>query len=497
MQIFREIAGYSFGHADVVRRAISKKKQGVLDGERESFLKGAVERGITESDASDLFDDIVSFANYAFNKSHAAAYAVISYRTAYLKTHYPREYISALLTSVLGQAEKISEYMTDCRKRGIEVLTPDINHSYSGFHVDGSHIRFGLSALRNVGVSFIESIIEERTTHGLFSDFTDFVTRMRERDMNKRQLEAFIKSGALDSLGAKRSQMLAVYEAAMEKKSSNIPDGQIDMFAGMGDTLPPPPKIVLPDIPEASERELLNMEKESAGMYLSGHLLDNYSRHLAALNTDSAAEIIRSGEELGDETGYSDSTPSYADKSPVTVAGIITKRTGKTTKTGEEMAFITLEDKSGEIEALFFPKPFAKFSHILPYGGAVVISGRLSIREGEPPKILADRAVPLMNNQQYTETVDLPNAEKASPVPADNPRTQGIAKIFLRIDGTSSKEYRRVMALIGIFEGNVPVILYDKESGTYLKEKILSVGATPFVIGELKSILGEENVVIR
>jgi len=502
MQIFREIAGYSFGHADVVRRAISKKKQGVLDGEREAFLKGAVERGVSEADASELFEDIVSFANYAFNKSHAAAYAVISYRTAYLKTHYPREYISALLTSVLGQAEKIAEYMADCRKRGIEVLPPDINHSYSGFHVEGDHIRFGLSALRNVGVSFIETIIAERTEHGLFTDFTDFVTRMKNRDMNKRQLEAFIKSGALDCLGSRRSQMLAVYEQAMEKRSSNIPDGQIDMFAEAGGALPPVPKIAMPDIPELGERELLNMEKESAGMYLSGHLLDNYSRHLASIKADSAADIIRAGEDSEEDVengfGGGKASPAYRDRSAVTVCGIITKRTGKTTKNNEEMAFITVEDKTGEIEALFFPKPFAKYSHILSYGAAVIVSGRLSIREGESPKILCDSALPLVNNQSYTEPAASPSAP-AVPTPVSVPQvTPGaVSKIFLRIDSVKAKAYRRAEAVIKIFEGNVPVIIYDKESGTYLKDKIFQIGATPFVINELKTLLGADNVVIR
>ncbi len=500
MQIFREIAGYSFGHADVVRRAISKKKQGVLDGEREAFLRGAVERGISEPDAAALFDDIVSFANYAFNKSHAAAYAVISYRTAYLKTHFPREYISALLTSVLGQTEKIAEYMADCRKRGIEVLPPDINYSYSGFHVDGEHIRFGLSALRNVGVSFIESVIAERTERGLFRDFTDFVSRMKDRDMNKRQLEALIKSGALDSLGARRSQMLAVYEQAMERRNSTIPDGQIDMFAEIGDSMPPPPRILMPDIPELGKKELLNMEKESAGMYLLGHLADDYSNHLSALNCDSVGDILRSGEPPS-EDGYPAHAPLYEDKASVTVAGVITKRVGKTTKNGEEMAFVTVEDKTGEIEILFFPKPFARFSHILPYGGAVIVSGRLSIREGDAVKILADKALPLMNNQSYTAAVPQPNKTVAAAQTAvpQTPSVQNspVNKIFLRVDSTESKACRRALALMAIFEGNVPVILYDKESGAYLKEKILSVGPTPFVIGELKALLGEENVVIR
>ncbi len=505
MQIFREIAGYSFGHADVVRRAISKKKQGVLDGEREAFLKGAEERGISLADASALFEDIVSFANYAFNKSHAAAYAVLSFRTAYLKTHYPKEYLSALLTSVLGQTEKIAEYMADCKKRGIAVLPPDINCSYSGFHVEGKNIRFGLSAIKNVGISFIESVVEERTANGAFEDFTDFVTRMKNRDINKRQLEALIKSGALDCLGAKRSQMLAVYDQALERRASILPEGQLDMFADSDAAPPPVPKIPLPDIPEVGEREKLNMEKESAGMYLSGHLLDNYSRHLSDLKPDAVADILRSAdvEASENEGGYNDvsAEPAYKDKAWVTVGGIITKRTGKTTKHNEEMAFISLEDKTGEIETLFFPKQFAKYSHLLPYGAAIRLSGRVSLRDGESAKIIAETVMPLMNNLSY---VPSPEAPTPNPTEVNQGKTASaadpvgaVSKIFLRIDGEEDKSYGRARAVMSIFEGTVPVIVYDKKNERYLKDKIYQTAATPFVIGELKELLGAENVVIR
>ncbi len=512
MQIFREIAGYSFGHADVVRRAISKKKQGVLDGEREAFLKGAEERGITAEDAGALFEDIVSFANYAFNKSHAAAYAVLSFRTAYLKTHYPKEYLSALLTSVLGQTEKIAEYMADCKKRGIAVLPPDINHSYSGFHVEGENIRFGMSALKNVGVTFIESVVEERNAKGPFTDFTDFVVRMRDRDINKRQLETLIKSGALDGLGAKRSQMLAVYESALEKRNSNIPDGQMDIFSAMDAAPPPVPKILMPDMPEVGEREKLNMEKEAAGMYLSGHLLDGYSKHIASLKTDAAADILRSAEDDGadEEGGYSGerATPAYADKAWVTVAGIITKRTGKTTKNNEEMAFITVEDKTGEIETLFFPRQFAKYSHILPYGAAIVLTGRVSLREGESAKIIAETATPLMNDRSYVPTGTVEESQhrgseggtptqRPMPAPSAPPAASPVSKIFLRVESLHAKAYRQAEAVIDIFEGNTPVIVYDKSSESYMKDKILTTSPTPFVIRELKALLGDENVVTR
>lgn len=500
MQIFREVAGYSFGHADVVRRAISKKKQGVIDGERKAFLTGATERGVSTEDATALFEDIVSFANYAFNKSHAAAYAILSYRTAYLKTHYPREYLSALLTSVLSQTDKITEYIADCKKRGIVILPPDVNHSYSGFHVEGENVRFGLSALKNVGVAFIESLVEERTEKGPFSDFSDFVFRMKNRDVNKRQMETLIKSGALDCLGAKRSQMLAVYEQALERRSGNVLEGQLDMFAENVIAVPAYAKIQFPDIPELSEKELLNLEKESSGFYLSGHMLDNYTLHMSELKTDRISDLLHSGEDADvlteneEEYTVRRAAGAYADKTPALLAGIITKRTAKTTKNNEEMAFITLEDKSGEIEILFFPKCFQRYSHLLAYGAAVVVKGRARIRDGDTPKVIAESALLLMNNQSYAT-----RRQEASlnAVPKSDASAASVRKIFLRIESPASKAYRRAAAVMNIFEGNVPVIIYDRESGAYLKEQILKTAATPLVLHELRELLGEENVVVR
>ncbi|MBQ4354198.1 MAG: DNA polymerase III subunit alpha, partial [Clostridia bacterium] len=295
MQIFREIAGYSFGHADVVRRAISKKKQGVLDGERQAFIDGAVAQGIDETEAVKLFEDIVSFANYAFNKSHAAAYAVLSFRTAYLKTHYPREYESALLTSVLSSSEKLAEYIADCGKQGIRILPPDINRSRGSFHVEGDAIRFGLTALKSVGSAFIERIIAERNRDGDFADIHDFMHRTASVDMNKRQLETLIKSGALDSLGTPRSQLLASYELMLEKRSAgarSLEDGQIGLFDfGTKVEAPKPTRFEFPALPEFTNREKLALEKESCGLYLSGHVLDDYKQHLEKISPVKIAEL--------------------------------------------------------------------------------------------------------------------------------------------------------------------------------------------------------------
>ena len=268
MQIFREIAGYSFGHADVVRRAISKKKQGVLDGEKQAFLEGAVARGIDKNDAEQLFGDIVSFANYAFNKSHAAAYAVLSFRTAYLKTHYPREYESALLTSVLSSADKLSEYIADCAKQGIKILPPDINKSRGSFHVENGSIRFGLTAIKNIGGGLVEQLISERDSGGEFADIDDFIERTSKTDLNKRALEMLIKSGAMDSLGVDRSKLLAVYENLLDKRgilTQASLENQIGMFDTMSKVdIPRRAKIEFPDVKEFSARDKLMLEKAKA-----------------------------------------------------------------------------------------------------------------------------------------------------------------------------------------------------------------------------------------
>lgn len=509
MQIFREIAGYSFGHADVVRRAISKKKQKVLDGERSAFIKGAVERGISEDDATSLFEEIVSFANYAFNKSHAAAYAVLSFRTAYLKTHYQREYASALLTSVMSSSDKMNEYIADCQKQRIKILPPDINKSRSSFHVEGKSIRFGMAAMKNVGEGFIKSIVLERERGGEFTSIEDFIDRMKKLDMNKRQLEMLIKSGTLDSLGVKRSALLAVYETLLEKTSSQSAslEGQIGLFdTKIEVAIPKPSKIEFPDIPDFSPREKLMLEKESCGMYLSGHVLDEYKKCIERLSPDDIYSIKASFDENGDNTpeeeGDVDYEPingrQYTDKSKVTVAGVVTKRTDKRTKTGELMAFITLEDRTSSVEILFFPKILSKFGHLLSFDSAIAVRGSLSVREGEEPKILAESITTLLSDSEEAKVVakdtnvSLENHESDSAQQKKN----GISKIFLRVPGENSPEFTRTLAICEIFEGTVPVSFFFSDTAKYREEKVY-VNPTELVVSELNDILSGENVVIR
>lgn len=518
MQIFREIAGYSFGHADVVRRAISKKKQGVLESERQAFIDGAVSQGIEESEAVKLFEDIVSFANYAFNKSHAAAYAVLSFRTAYLKTHFPREYESALLTSVLSSTEKLAEYIADCTKQGIKILPPDINKSRGSFHVEGDSIRFGLTALKSVGSNFIESIISERNRDGEFSDINSFMLRTRKIDMNKRQLEVLIKSGALDSLGTPRSQLLAVYENMLDKRGASamgVFDGQIGLFdTAVQIEVPKPVQYEFPQIPEFTTREKLSLEKESCGLYLTGHILDDYKLHLEKINPTKIADIHASfadDEETDEREAVSDEIREGAvrltDKSRVTIAGSITKRVNKATKSGEQMAFVTIEDHSSSIEMLCFPKIVSKFGHLLTYDSVIAVRGTLSVREDEDVKLLADNIVPLMPDNEAEKLDSIKTIRESSyersnknqPQTArqtEKPAASIIRKVYLRIAGEDSAEYRRARAICEIFDGVIPAIFYFSDKKEYLTTPI-HINPTRFVLDELKEMLGEDNVVIK
>ena len=500
MQIFRVVAGYSLGRADIVRRAISKKKLSVLESERASFLAGAAERGIDEKAAADLFEEIVGFANYAFNKSHAAAYGVLSYRTAYLKAHYPREYNSALLTSVLGSADKMAEYIAECTRVGIKILPPHVNESDRDFHVDGKNIRFGLLALKNLGRSFVESLIAERKRGGKFTSFDDFIYRMGDSIGNKRQLEMLIKSGALDGLGARRSQMLIVYETVLDAHSAanrQSVAGQLDLFSAVSavEDTPAIPAITLPDVPEFSSRELLALEKDSSGLYFSGHILDDYSKHLEQIVPDSVAGIKAAfaADDTSEEESPSDTSARYADKQVVKIAGIITRRQNKATRNGEQMAFITVEGRTGEIEVIVFAKSLAAFGAELVLNEAVIITGTISAREEEEPKILLRSVQRLLDNASFKET-------SAPVTKAESPKTEGKkspTKLFLKVDSMECENFRRSQSLIGIFPGSFPVVFYDASVGKYMQAEGYGVELSDFVLRELRAILGDGAVILR
>ena len=489
MSIFREIAGYTYGHADVVRRAMSKKKGDVLEAERESFIEGAKARGFDEAVVGQLFEDMISFANYAFNKSHAAAYAVISYRTAYLKAHYPCEFMAALMTSVLGNLTKLAEYIDECKKLGIRVLPPNINESRMNFHPIGNDIVFGLLALKNVGQQFIEKIILERRGRP-FKDFEDFVRRMSDGDINKRMVEALIKSGAFDSLGVYRSRLLSSYEQlldiATDRKRANI-SGQLDIFSTVA-TIENEPAFEYPKIPEFSIKDKLMLEKESSGMYFSGHLLDSYSLHCQTLNAKNISYIT--------------DAENIKDKQEISIAGIITGVTVKTTRKNEKMAFVTLEDRYGEIECLVFPSQYEKYSYLLRLDNAIFVGGNLSVRDDEDVKLLISSAEELIENSRYEEiskkpdqsVVVEPKAQKASSREASTPKK--ISKIYLRVPDLECMAYKKAKNIVDIFFGGTQVIFYDSSQSKYLNYSI-GLEASEYIINELKSILGDDNVVAK
>ena len=488
MQIFRELAGYTFGHADVVRRAMSKKKASVMEAERGDFLDGCVAHGIDKDTAGKIFDDLAAFAHYAFNKSHAAAYAVISYRTAYLKAHYPKEYFAALLTSELGNMPKIAEYIAEAGKFGVRVLPPDINESRVIFHVGKDHIRFGLLALKNVGRAFLEYVVAERARNGRYRSFDDFLDRLGGTDLNRRQIESLIKSGAFDTLGTYRSQLLCVCEDMIERIQSrsraNL-TGQLDIFSMAGSERP---RVTYPDIPEFGARELLMQEKEATGMYFSGHLLDGFSM---ALSDEQITPIYTLLE--ADEQGES----LVADRTRACIAGIITSLSTKTTKKEERMAFFVLEDKNAEIECIAFPKTLVASAHLLRADNVVRIQGTLSVREDEKSKFIVSAVEELPDNAHYekarTSTQRTPTPRTGNPASA---AARAPRILYLRVPSFSCREWERVKVLLDIFEGTLPVSVFDAATKTYHKQAA-GFDYTSYTVGELQKILGNENVVLK
>ena len=499
MQVFQSLAGYSLGKADMVRRAMSKKKMKELEKERVNFIHGneelgidgAVKRGVPEHVAASLFDEIMDFANYAFNKAHAVCYAVVSFRTAYLKCHYPREYMAALLTSVLDSSDKISEYIQAAREMGIAALPPDVNESHDGFSVSGQDIRFGLAAVKGVGRSFMKQLVEEREENGLFASFQDFCERMYDRELNRRALESMIKAGAFDSMGYRRSQLLkianAVVDAIAQSRKKNI-EGQMDLF-GMGNDAVQDTQIALPDIPELSKRELLSMEKETTGLYLSGHPMDEYRDLARKADAASIRQII-------DDLSGENAKPAYKDGMTVRLACVITAVRLKSTKNGSMMAYVTVEDESASIELVVFPRSLQQCGAYLTEDSAVLLTGRIDAREDEAPKVLLNEAQPL------TESAVDSTLAKENPQQSVYTDQQAAKlaphKLFLRISSMKSDEWPRIKAILLTQPGDTPVYLYptDTKKKTLAKREFWCRPDVP-LLEKLRFLLGEEDVIIK
>lgn len=373
MQIASTLAGFTLGQADLLRRAMGKKKHSVLAAQRDNFLRGAKNKGIDAKLAEEIFDLMAHFADYGFNKSHSAAYALVAYQTAYLKAHYPQEFMAALLSSVMGTNEKIGFYIEECRRMGIAVLPPDINASQAAFSVDGDAIRFGLAAVKNVGENAIHNLVAARNEAGKFKSLIDFCTRVDMRVVNKRVIESLIKCGAFDSLGARRAQLLVVLERAIDTAASRQRDmatGQIGLFCE--ETIDVADEIILPDVPEMPQDQILALEKEMTGFYITGHPLDKYRNKMSQF---ASIDQLASGE--------------IPDGKVLRIAGLISSAKRIVTKKGATMCFIDLEDFTNRVEVVVFPKVFEKTHHLLLPDMPVVVLGRLNANE-DGVKILAE-----------------------------------------------------------------------------------------------------------
>ena len=481
IQIFQQLAGYSLGQADMVRRAMSKKKQKDIQRERAAFvhgdpdrnITGCVANGIPEAVAESIYDEINDFANYAFNKAHAVCYAVVAYQTAWFKCHHPREYMAALLTSVLDSTEKVAEYIAECRDMGIPLLPPDVNQSGADFTVVDEGIRFGLVALKGVGRAFINGLLAERDKAGPFTDFMDFCDRMFDQDLNRRVVESLIKSGAFDRMGYKRAQLMGAYGQVLDgiaaARKRNV-EGQLDLFGpgdGGGEESAPLPALHLPDVEEYPLQQLMTMEKETTGLYLSGHPMDQYRELVRRHGAVTIGSILA-------DFGREDGPREYRDGQQVTVAGVISTYRTRTTKNNTLMAYVNLEDDTAAMELLCFSRVLGESGGYIRENSPILAEGKISVRDEKEPQLMVDAIRPLG---------DLGQPEGKEP-----------EKLWLRLPSREDPRMRKIRLALSFFPGKNQAILYfadcKKRVGTYCQ-------IHPALVADLKERLGEENVVVK
>lgn len=396
MQIVRDLAGYSYGRSDLVRRAMSKKKASVMEREKSNFIygnkeegvEGCINRGIPEDVARKIFDDMTDFAKYAFNKSHAAAYAVVSYQTAYLKCHYPVDFMAALMTSFMEHTAKITEYIMNCRQIGIEILPPDINEGEYRFTPHDGNIRYGLAAIKGVGKPVIDEIVSEREAAGPYRSLKDFCMRLSGRSINKRTIESFIKAGALDSLPGTRKQKMSVYISILDgvnQEKKHTMSGQMSLFDFAAPEEQEELEVTMPDVGEYDKELILTFEKEVLGVYISGHPLEDYVGILEKNITRTTADF---------NTADGESVPKVKDQERAVIGGMIVGKTVKTTRTNNLMAFLTIEDLFGTVEVIVFPKDYEKYRAILEEDRKVFIQGRVTVEEDKPAKMICSGVIP-------------------------------------------------------------------------------------------------------
>ncbi|MEA5057801.1 MAG: DNA polymerase III subunit alpha [Anaerotignum propionicum] len=483
MQIVRDLAGYSLGRSDLVRRAMSKKKASVMAEERKNFVygvgdevPGCVKNGIPAEVAEKIFDEMTDFAKYAFNKSHAACYAVVGYQTAWLKAHYPVEFMAALMTSVMDNAGKVSSYIEECKKMGIALLPPDINEGYAHFSVSDGKIRFGLAAIKNVGRGVVNALVAERDREGLFQSMTEFCNRMETGEMNKRSFESLIKAGAMDSLGGARSQYMAIYKSILDgigqARKNNI-EGQLNLFEldmGEGNYQL---QDDLPNVAEFVPRDKLAMEKEVLGIYVSGHPLAEYEDSLRRKISHSSIDFLPREEE--------EERQQIPDETKVIVGGMIASVSVKYTRNNDKMAFLTLEDFQGTMEIVVFPKVYQQYSELLLEEAVILVKGRSNVSADGEAKVIASQ----MQILHLEETK-----------PAENEKTT--ASVWLKIAQNREVPLQQITAILGRYRGEIPVYIYQESTKEKRKaDKKNWVDGSFDLQEELKLLLGEGNVVMK
>ena len=479
IRIFQDLAGYSLGQADMVRRAMSKKKVKEIEKEREAFLYGDPKRGIAgcvangvpEAAAQAIYDEMYDFAEYAFNKSHSLVYAIVCYQTAWFKRHHPREYMAALLTSVLDSTEKVAEYIAECKDMGIQLLPPDVNQSGADFTVVEEGIRFGLVALKGVGRTFITNLLAEREKNGPFTGFMDFCDRLFDQDMNRRMVESLIKSGAFDSMGCRRSQLMQVYGQALDgiaaARKRNL-EGQMDLFGlGGGEGAPAAlPSLTLPDLPEYTPQELMTMEKETTGLYLTGHPMEQYRE---AARQYGAAAIGAILSDFQREEG----PQAFRDGQRVSIAGVVSTYRTRTTRNNTLMAYVMLEDDTGSMELLCFSRTLNDSGAYIRENNAILATGKISVRDEKAPQLMVDEIRPLSGLEQ---------AEG------------GGGTLWLRLPSQEDPRARKVRLALSFFPGPEQVVLYFEDCKKRLGSRC---EIHPALVKDLKERLGGENVVVK
>ena len=497
IEIFRRLAGFSLGQADMIRRAMSKKKHKVIDAERVAFIHGdpargipgAVANGVSESVANSIYDEILDFASYAFNKAHAVCYAIVAYRTAYMKRHHPQQYMAALLTSVLDNSNKVAEYIAECRELGIKLLPPDVNESGANFTVAGGNLRYGLVAIKGIGWGAINGLVAERESGGLFKSFEDFCRRMSGRELNRRAVENLIKAGAFDSMGYKRRALVQICGAVIDSISQAARDnisGQMDLFGNPdegGEARPV--SIPIPDIEEFSARERMAMEKETTGLYLTGHPMDEYRAAVKKIGASPIGAVMN-------DFAAEDGPRSFADGQYITVAGVVAGARTRPTKNNSLMSYISLEDDTGAMEVIAFQRVLDQSSMFIKDNAALIVRGRISVRDEKEPQLMADTIRPIEEADSMKAAAARPDGAPKPAPHGDDPATQ--QKLWVKLPAADDPRIKRIELILTMFPGQQQMVIYCAREKRKLTARCIIHDS---LVAELKEMLGEENVVVK